>query len=195
MFFNTDEFKAKLSAHSPARGTHYAVRFFPPNGIDNGTLNDVTYFVDTVNSPSIQFSADEVKFKGYGMTEMRPAQATHEPITVTIIADSRGLFKDLFERWFRLVFNFDESETMHGIPVETYNYPSEYWGTIELYLYDTTSQLYTTYRMHKAFPLNMAAIPLSYADQDNLIRLSITFEYRNYSKVVGDKLVLQRHSI
>lgn len=188
MIFSLDEFKAKMSAHAPARATHYAIKFFPPSGVDNGTLQDVTYFVDTANSPSIQFSADEVKFKGYGMTEMRPAQASHEPLTVTIIGDQRGLFKDLFERWFKLVFNFDQEETMHGIPLETYNYPSEYWGTIELYLYDVESKLYTTYKMHKAFPLNMGAVSLGYSDTDSLLRLSLTFEYRNYSKTVGETL-------
>jgi hypothetical protein len=165
-----------------ARSTHYAVNFTPPAGVDTPVVNDLPMLCDTANLPGVVLSLDEIRHKGYGLVEKRPNSINFEDFTVSILGDAGGQVLEFVQKWLSLVTNFDgESEVSDaGIPAEMFNYPAEYWGTIELYLYDITSQIYKTYTLNKAFPVNLGAVELNWAQNDSIMRIPVTFTYRSY---------------
>lgn len=127
-------------------------------------------------------SLDEVRHKGYGLVEKRPNSINFEDFTVSILGDAKGQVLEFVQRWMALITNFDEDSEVSadGVPAEMFNYPEEYWGTVELYLYDITAQIYKTYTLKKAFPVNIGAVELGWAQNDTIMRVPVSFSYRSY---------------
>ena len=181
--FNINEFKGILGKRGAARPAHYAVQLMPPTAVKSPTLNDLPFMVDSANLPSIILTLDGIKHKGYGLIEQRPSGATFEDFTISIIADAKGEVLQMLNDWMSLIYNFDgetTADSTYGIPSEKLNYPDEYVGTSEIFLYDIGSNLYKTYTMYSCFPINIGAVELGWGQTDTLMRISVTFTYRSY---------------
>lgn len=181
MAFDVNEFKAVIGQRGIQRNNHFAVNFAPPSAVQiPGLINDLPILCNTVNLPGFNISADDIRHKGYGLTEKRPSQVSFEDITLTIIADSKGEVLDFVHSWFRLVFPHGNTEDSSN--VEFFGYPMDYYGELEIYMYDVTSEKHTTYRIHQCYPLNMSALTMSWSDMDSTMIIPISFAYRNYDK-------------
>ncbi len=178
MTFRVSEFSSILSKVSPARPNRFAVQITPPNGLTSPISNDLMMLSNSANLPGSNFGLDVVKHKGYGLDEKRPNSLSLDDITLTIIADGRGQVLDFLHKWYEKVFSTDEDSTNS----ETFNYPVEYWGTLDIYLYDTTGGTYTTYTMSKAYPVVVGSVQLAWENNDQLMLIPVTFTYRNYKR-------------
>lgn len=180
--FNINDIRATMGKYGIARSAHYAVTFTPPSILNSPVISDLPFMCDSANLPGVILSLDDVRHKGYGLVEKRPNSITFEDFTVSIIGDASGLVLAFIQDWLSLVTNFDgESEqSTFGIAPEMFNYPAEYWGTINLYLYDITANVYKTYTLSKAFPVNLGAVELNWSNNDALMRIPMTFTYRSF---------------
>ena len=196
MAFDISELKSVLAKHGIAKTSNYAAMFSPPIALQSSIINDLPMLCDSVNIPGVSLQTDQVRHKGYGLFEQRPTQATFEDITVTLIADAKGLVLDFLHKWMALVTNYDgESEkSTYGIASETFNYPEEYWGTIEIYLYDSNANKYVTYVVHKAFPIAVGAVQMGWENSDTLMRIPASFSYRSFTSNTTDGLNISNTS-
>lgn len=182
-----DILKAAMSRRAPVKASHFYTFITPPTIADADVVRDIPFMAESSNLPTLQFSADPIKHKGYGMEEQRPAQVQMDNITLTMRADAKGETFDFCENWMKSVFNFD-SDTFNDIPSETFNYPSEYYGTLEIHLYDNAMEQYRSYKMIDAWPINMGAPTLSWGETDNFMKFSISFAYRGFKTSRGNSL-------
>jgi len=169
----------------------------PPTSIQTPIVQDLPFLCDTANIPGVSFITDEVRHKGYGLIERRPVQTNFEEFDVIIIGDGQGAVIDFIQRWLLLVNNFTgERETSaQGVGSETFNYPEEYWGTLELHLYNIANQNYQTFTMHKAFPLAIGAVQVGWEQVDSLMRIPVSFAYRSYTSSTTESLTSQASPI
>lgn len=153
--------------------------------------------VDTANLPGVSIVSDEVRHKGYGLSEARATGVTFDPITLTIIGDAQGKVLGFFQKWTSLVFNFNGEKGMssYGNDSELLNYPQDYWGTLDIYLYDVAAKQYQNYKMHRAYPTSFGSVQLGWEQTDSLMRIPVTFSYRSFSSDVTDQLSTQASSI
>lgn len=190
--FDVSEFKSIVTKRGIAKTNNYAVNITPPAQLVDPIINDLPFMVNSSNTPGSNFGTDPIRHKGYGLQELRPVQLDFEPITMTIIGDAKGHVAGFLQKWMSLVFNFDESSqrSTYQIPTEMFNYPDEYVGTIDLHLYDIASEVFSTYKLQRAYPVNMGAITLNWGETDNLMLIPVSFTYRSYSTDVTQSLAV-----
>ena len=181
--FNIDELKSIIGKHGVAKPSSFAMSITPPASLYDSFSTDLPYLIVETQLPGKDFNHDRVSHKGYGLTESRPTGMNFDTLTMSVIGDASGKVLGFFEKWMMHVMNFDgENDTSaSGIPAETLNYPAEYWGTVELFLYDITSKKYASYKFHKAYPLNIASVSLGWSQVDDLMLIPIGFSYRSPS--------------
>lgn len=182
--------KAVLGKYGIGRSTMFAVNITPPNVINSSFINDLPLLIDTVNIPSIGILTDKVKIKGYGMEQNYAVGSVHEDVTITIIADGQGKVLEFLDKWVNLTFNTDSttSSNKFGIPSGMANYPVEYWGTVEIYLYDITSAKYRTVTLHNCFPVTRGEITLGWESTDMLMKIPVSFSYQTMTTDIIDSL-------
>lgn len=137
--------------------------------------------VSSANMPGVNFATDDFKVKGYGLNESRPIGVTYEDVTLTIIADSSGLVYDLFHEWSELIFPTD-AEAKGTDNTEFYEYPNNYYGGLELYVYDMTGKKHTTFTFVNPYVGNLGAVQMGWENVDTVMLIPVSFKYRRYVK-------------
>lgn len=182
--FGIAEFSSIIARRGLGKPTHYCVTFTPPGDINEQIVDDLPFLVDSTNLPGIQFSTETYRHKGYGHQDKRANDTTFEDITMTIIGDGQGKVLGFLNNWLNKVQNTNGDGTNRaakfGAPVELFNYPDEYQGVMQIYLYDITGSKYQVYTMNKAWPMNIAGVVLGWGQTDSLMQISVTFSYRSY---------------
>lgn len=185
MVFSISDFSANISKLSPARLNKYSVMITPPAELNLPISEDITLLCDSANLPGASIGLDMIRHKGYGLDEKRPNTISFDDITLTIIADGQGRVLDFLQKWVNHVFSHDE-ENDNPDSLEMFNYPQEYWGALDIYLYDITAKMYMTYTMKMAYPINIGGIQMGWDQNDQLMRIPVTFTFRNYVRNKSD---------
>lgn len=194
MTFKIDNIKSIMAKYGLARNNHFAVYIMPPASISNPIINDLPFLTDSVNLPTMSLVTEDVRHRGYGHMEKRPVGSTFEDVSMTILGDSGGHAFKLFEEWQMLIQNYsgERGSTNSGLRNEFFNYPSDYWGTVEIYLYDITSKKYQSYTLHKAYPVTFASQQLSWEANDTVMKLAVGFSYRSFTTTSIDEMTEQQ---
>lgn len=182
MAFQLNEFTAVLGRHGIAKASSFAVVLSPPAALKSEIINDIPLLCDSASVPGISFQTDETKYMGYGLVEKRPSAVAYDDITLTLIGDGRGRVHEMMRKWLALVANIDgTAQTAYGINQGFFNFPDQYWGTIDLYLYDVAANNYDHLIFDKAYPTGIGPTELGWANVDTLMSIPVIFTYRSYS--------------
>lgn len=181
MAFDITELMGTLSADGYQKSSALATSIVLPAALSNTPImSNVPFRTNSANLPGFQIQVDEFRHKGYGLTEKRPLQMTYDDITVTIIADGNGGVIEAFHKWMELVFPTDNTDGSDN--VEYFEYPNNYYGGLEIYVYDIVGKKHTTYTFNQPFPINIGGIQMSWEDANAIVSIPITFAYRGYKK-------------
>lgn len=180
MPFTINEIRATLTDIGYQKSSHFACNIIPPPSL-NARGDYFLHRVNSMNLPGFNLGTDDVRYKGFGLAEKRPIQTSFEDVSLTILADSRGEIHNTLHDWFELVSPTNEEE-FGSDDVEYYNYPMEYYGGLEIYVYDITGQQHTTYTFIQPFPVQLGSIQMSWDSQDNLLMIPVSFAFRSYRK-------------
>lgn len=182
MAFSLNEFTAVLGKYGIAKPSSFAVFLSPPASIGGTIINDIPMLCENASVPGVSLVLDETKHMGYGLTEKRPSAITYDEITLILIGDGQGRVYEMMRKWLALVGNFDgTAQTSYGIQQGFFNFPAEYWGSIDLYLYNIAAEEYDHLSFEKAFPVGIAPTDLGWGNSDTLMSIPVTFSYRSYS--------------
>lgn len=162
-----------------------------PGGI---TPERLSFLCDNTSLPGLSLASSEVRRYGVGPIEKKPYAPVFADINMTFITDTQGGVLKFFHQWMRNIVNFTSqgrgpSGTSFGSPgaglrpMSPYevSYKSEYESEVTIILYDTTGVPSYTIRLHRAFPLFINEIPLSWAAADEILRIPVTFTFFDWS--------------
>ena len=171
-------------------GNKYTVQITPPASlnVDSRTL---VFLCDTVTLPAHNISLEQVRYKGYGLSEQRANGVQFDDIQCTFYVDNSNVALGFFQKWIQLISSVDPNhadKTFNGVPSEMFSYPEEYWGEITIDVQDKASNSVIKYQVSKAFPHSIGSIQLSWDQNDQISRLPISFTYRSYSTTVTENL-------
>lgn len=137
----------------------------------NGTQDDIVR--------SLNFMVESTELSGKDLTIMdtkynqdyfsTPYDITYQPIEMTFKVSREMHEKNFFDMWLESIVN-------------PYTYQVEYFDNIvapviEIQQLDEADRVVHTVRMIKAFPVNVASMPLDNTSNDSTHRLSVTFAY------------------
>ena len=130
---------------------------------------------ESAELPGKTFQTADVKI--YGPTFKVPYQTMYGDTTLTFLCTNEFYERKLFDRWM---------EAIHPTDTNNLRYPkgdkSRYLTNIKIIQYDDFIKQIYAVELIDAFPVSIAAQPLSWSD-DNFHRLSVQFAYQKYRTI------------
>lgn len=168
--------------NGPSKSNLFLVRFTPPPAT-NAWFNttNANYMTQTMH-----FLCEESEFPGRalvssdvtmgGLTTRFPYQTVYENTTMNFICSNTFAVKELFDNWQNMINPTDRYE---------FNYKDDYSTTIDIFQFDDSGQAVYFKKLHKAFPLMVNPLSLSWGAQNTLHKLSVIFNFDYWSR--GDR--------
>lgn len=153
-------------------------------------------FADGVNLPGINFATSDIRRYGHGPMEKKPFAPIFTDVTVNFIADGKGDIHKYFYKWMRNIISFDsstpggtgaEKTNRAGLAPYEINFKDQYRTDITIYTYNEMDDKIIEVRLFGAYPIALADIPLSWAENDQFMSIPITFTYSNLQIVNIDE--------
>jgi hypothetical protein len=134
---------------------------------------------ETAEIPGKTLQTDDVKI--YGPTFKVPYQTQYGDTSFTFICTNDFYERKLFERWLEAIMPTDTNNLRYPMGQN-----SQYMTEITIKQYnDDVKQIYGV-KLIEAFPIGVAAQPLSWAEE-GFHRLTVQFAYRRYEVIPDSK--------
>ena len=173
MPFKPDEFAANLNKRGVAKASNFEVKII--GGIDIATERDMTFRAETAELPGRTLSTNEYRI--YGPIRKIPYASTYTDTSITILSSKDLAEKVYFEEWQNLIHNHKADDRGGQYNLGYYN---DYIKDVIITTFDESGGQTSEHTFNEAYPIGIAPIGLSWGS-DELIKLQITFAYRDYS--------------
>jgi hypothetical protein len=198
--FNIATFIAQVNQRGTHRTNKFFVRMTMPPGLQAlGLLtsfatitNTLQFWVEAAHIPGIMLQQRQILRWGYGAQEKKPFAPTFNDVNFTILSDGKAENWTFFKGWINYIINFDRNSGLQRLNPETgaqlpdtqafyeISYKSEYATTVEIICFD--AQGLETYKitLREAFPIFVGDIPLNWGDNNQLMRIPVTFTFSDW---------------
>lgn len=199
--FDINSFRSELLENDVLPSHSYLVTFAPFRAgfEENAPLtrfvtnrrNTLVLRCENVVLPTSSLLEEEnIRRYGYGPVEKVPYGVQFSDVTMTWLVDKRSEIVDFFHQWMNTIVMHDSQNTLmqggqkrnglRGYEAFEVGYKDAYSNpTVRIYVYNRQNQTVTTYEMYDVFPMNIQAMNLSWTDENQLQKLTITFAYTN----------------
>ena len=170
-----------------------------------GGAQNLTFLCDSAYLPGLGYQTDEIRMSGYGNVEKRPYATIFQDVPLTFYSDADGSVFKYFHAWMQSVFAFNDAAnpngTVKGLPLNSFQYPSEYYGVVEIIHMNeikTTKESDNTivkYQLLEAYPISIGDIQVDWNMQDQILKIPVTFAYTNWTSTTLDQGVADRNSL
>lgn len=149
------------------------------------TPRTLMMFTEQASLPGMSIgSDDQIKRYGTGPAEKMPHSIFFADITFNFLADGNGEILKMFHNWMRYIVNFDSRKNgptglNNADPYEV-GYKDDYAAQIEITVFSEAADKIITYTLNDVFPIFLGEIALSWADTDSIMRVPVTFSYRDW---------------
>lgn len=147
----------------------------------------ITIRCETVTIPGQNFFTQELKRYGYGQIERNPYLPTFNPMKMVFVADRNAKILQFFNEWANLVVNHDVEHT----PGENHyllNYKSQYISpVVRVFVYNEYDELVFVSKTFECYPLTISEYDVSWASQNDFIRLSVSMQFVHAVKEFSTK--------
>lgn len=182
MPFDIVDFSSKISKRGFQKTSHYEVIITPPTLLTSSEIvSDIPFRANSVNIPGITLDSDNIKHKGYGLSEKRANGANFSDLAITFIVDGHGELPKFFLDWMELIHPTDE-ETYGVDGVEFLEYPVNYYGGVDINVFDSTGVMHTTYSFKDPFPIAIGDVQHSWETTDSILILPVSFAFRSFKQ-------------
>lgn len=189
MPFNINNLVSSINKTGVAKASHFEVQI---TGV--GNTNDEEQLMsraETVELPGRTLMTAEHKFHNYGPINKVPyGGQIYGDSTISFIMSEDMREKEYFEYWQNRIVNTGAFEVgsankdFYGYVQSKFNtkYFDEYLGVVNIRQYGSAGDIRSIYTLNEAYPIIINPISMSWAS-DEIVRLSVTFVYRNYKVV------------
>jgi hypothetical protein len=149
------------------------------------TPRTLMMFTDQVSLPGLSLgSEDQVRRYGTGVAEKMPYGVFFTDISVNFLADGRGEILKMFHNWMKFIVNFDsrrngKTSFNNAEPYEV-AYKDDYAAIMTIDVFNEAGDKIITYTINDVYPLFLGEVGLSWADNDNIMKLPVTFTYSDW---------------
>ena len=169
-----DDFKANLIGGG-ARANQFRVTITPPSGIAIGLdVRRTSFLVTASNLPASTLGEIAVPFRGRNIyvTGDRPAP---EPWSVTFYNDTDFMIRNAMERWQNGINDYRENTSD-----QTALTPAGYQTDLFVEQLDRDDTVLKSYIFRNSYPLTVAQIDLSSAEDGELETFEVTWRYQHF---------------
>jgi hypothetical protein len=212
MSFNVSDFKSNLAKGGIIQTNKYDVRIV----FDNPSLfssyvtdsknnvtslqelaNDLSYRCVNATLPGVALRTSDNNRFGLGIIEKMPMSAGYTDVNLTFICDKYGEVYKFWYAWINFIFAATGEENTSIVSTlsskrtfYTAEYKNNYSSTINITSYSNDGVTALTYNLLKAYPIAINDTPLSWEDNNNLVKLTTTITFREWS-IDNNRIQLQ----
>lgn len=180
--FNIDNFISNLKSTGTLQTNKFNVYIRPP-GLLTSLVGDrsqhLIYRADTARIPGLTFSTIDSRRYGVGPRSRTVSNVDYPEMTIGFIEDSQSTVQKYFYRWMNEIFN---NGAQGAVNSTTYSarYKNEYATTIVVQTFDNTGKFINSVSVLEAFPISLGEVSLSWSDNNNLMKINVTFAYTKW---------------
>ena len=167
---NINDFKAKL-AGGGARANQFKVTMpFPGYSQVGGEIEELAFLCKITQLPAMTVGMVTVPFRG---RQIKIAgDRTFADWTITVINDTNFKIRNAFERWQNGINNMTDNEGLSN--------PVDYQVDVFVDQLDRNGNTLKSYTLRGAYPVDIAAIDLNFATNDEVESFGVTFQYQYF---------------
>jgi hypothetical protein len=204
MAFDIEEFKAVMEDGGILQTNKYEV-MISFSGQNNAMVNS-TVSTDAAGQVAVRDIADDLTFRciaaslpgmalrtidsnrfGVGIQEKIPFSGNYTDIDLTFVCDRSGMAYVFWYNWINYIFATGGATGMTSSKLDnnrkfyTTEYKDTYCAQIEITLFDTSGERVLSYNLYKAFPVALNDTPLSWSDNNNLLKVTAKISFSEWS--------------
>lgn len=199
--FNISQFRAHMNKRGFLRNSHFTMYIPMPRGFSDDrdsntkyskTSEDLIFTIEASKLPGVQIATDEVRRYGIGNFEKKPTVPIFSDIDVLVICDREGKTYDFFQSWLKLIINYDFGKSINGDTGVTRNqqlpyeltYKEDYAVDALITCYDQEGKESIKIKLLDMYPIFLGDVVLSWSDTNSIIRLPVSFTFRDWRQDV-----------
>lgn len=138
------------------------------------------FLCDSARTPDRGFATTDLSI--YGITEHVPYHAEFSSLDcVFLMPNTTNILNDNgVPRWFNYWMNQIQNINAGPDSGLDFNFPSDYYATILLTLFDRKDNGTITYQFNKCYPVTVSSVPLSWESTDKFTKLPVSFNYSTW---------------
>lgn len=169
--FNVERFKAEL-ANGGARPNQFAVQLTFPNYVASRTtaVRKGPFLVTVAELPGQTVGVAPVYYRGRLIKYAGDREFA--PFNCTVLNDSGFTIRTALEQWMN---GIEDLQNKTGRLV-----PSQYQTDMFISQLDRNGIVLKSYKLLGAFPVEIGAVPLDFASNDQLSSFPVSFQYQSF---------------
>ena len=200
MSFNIDTFKSRFEEGGFLQSNKFEVLVTPPRFLGGRSINNngvrtssyeisdtLRFRIEATRVPGIQLLFADNHRYGVGPTQKQPFSAQLSEIPINFIVDQNSNLWHFWHNWVNGIFQHSGAMNSQGAgPANSYptykaKYKDDFSTLVEILIYANDGALSQKVSLLQAFPTAITDIPLSWAEQSQPMRMSVTLSYSSYS--------------
>ena len=171
-----DGFKGRLKSGG-VRSNQFEVHLSFPTWVANRSAasDDGLFLCNSASLPKQTIGTTEMKFRGRAL-QLAGDSRTFEPWTATFVNDDFAIYQ-AFEIWQEGINSMETNDQIHIRP-------DDYKATVDIRQLDRSGDAIKTFKLHGAFPSDIASIDLSFDNDDTIQDFDITWNYDYFTRAV-----------
>lgn len=133
---------------------------------------------ESVHVPGFALTGESNNRYGIGPRQRFPSNINFTESTITFLDDGNNNIWKFLYGWANNIIQFSGQVT----PTYRLGYKSQYAQTITIYILDNMGNNITTIDLLEAFPISVNGINLSWADNNNLMRITASFSFTRWNE-------------
>lgn len=191
MPFNINEITSAINEKNGLIKKHnFMVMVYPPTNLQSEDFRALPFFCEACALPGIVFEAQPVKMHGLGLFERRPFNPIFTEWACQLMVDGQANMVKVFHKWLQLINQFNADMTSNrssgGKLNYEFEYPENYEGRVEIYLYDDSGQQVLMYTLYNAYPKDFPDAGLSWDASNEIMRINLAFSYKHWTNEAID---------
>jgi len=186
------DFLGEFRNRSFARTNLFEVTLRPPLIMTGDRIDQVIHlYADSVNIPGLNFATSETRRYGYGPIEKKPYAPIFNDITISFLVDGTGNIYKYFYKWMNRIVSSDQyvngnTSSTNGLGAFEVEYKDDYKSQIAISTFDEAGNGVLTSQIIDAIPIGLSDTALSWSDNDQIMRLNMTFTYFQHVLISSD---------
>lgn len=177
------DFLSEFRKKSFARTNLFEITLFPPKVMIGEKLTySLHLYAESATLPGLNFATSDVRRYGYGPLEKKPYAPIFNDVTISFLVDGTGDLYKYFYKWLNRIVSTDQyingnSNSKNGLGAFEVEYKDDYKTQINISTFDEAGNAVLNSQIVDAVPISISDTQLSWGENDQIMRLQITFSY------------------
>lgn len=189
MAYKITDMISTIAKNGVLQTNKYLVLLTPPVGLQGADINGagtggtaalLQIRAEQAKLPGVLIQTSDINRYGVGPTQKMPYNVQFTDTSLTFIADRNGEIYRFFYSWMNTIFNFSGINGQNTQANYKVGYKDSYSTNMQIYVHDNYGNVIHIVSMMKAYPVSFNEISLGWANQNELMKLTIGITFRDW---------------